>query len=127
THVRGRIMKWIKSGREFVRATGYSALASALKDGAEISDDDCIELLARIESEIHESPNRARHAMNNAVIAIGVFRPHLGTAAAETARRIGHVEVDHGETSCKTPDAVAYIKKALARKQKRKQKGGGNP
>jgi len=33
------------------------------------------------------------------------------------AAAIGKVEVDHGETSCKTPDAVPYIEKALARKK----------
>lgn len=27
------------------------------------------------------------------------------------------VVVDHGETGCKTPDAGAYIQKALARRQ----------
>jgi hypothetical protein len=28
------------------------------------------------------------------------------------AAKIGKVEVDHGETDCKTPDATEYIKKA---------------
>jgi hypothetical protein len=32
--------------------------------------------------------------------------------------RIGKVHVDHGETSCKTPEAVAYIEKMWARKKK---------
>ena len=29
------------------------------------------------------------------------------------AQSIGKVEVDHGVTGCKTPDAIAYIKKAV--------------
>jgi hypothetical protein len=33
-----------------------------------------------------------------------------------TAKKIGKVEVDHGETNCKTPDAVTYIEKALHRR-----------
>jgi len=33
------------------------------------------------------------------------------------AQKIGVVEIDHGETYCKTPDAVLYIKKARARKK----------
>jgi hypothetical protein len=43
----------------------------------------------------------------------------MGTAAAS---RIGKVEVDHGETGCKTPDAIPYIKKAAARKKRVKRR-----
>ncbi len=35
----------------------------------------------------------------------------------EAATRIGKVDVDHGQTSCKTPDAVPYIEKAAKRKR----------
>ncbi len=35
------------------------------------------------------------------------------------AKRIGKAEVDHGQTSCKIPDATAYIKKAAAHKKAR--------
>jgi len=38
-------------------------------------------------------------------------------ACNAAARRIGKVEVDHGDTSCKTPDAEPYILKASARKK----------
>lgn len=36
----------------------------------------------------------------------------------ETADRIGTVEVDHGETGCKTPAARPYIEKVWARQHK---------
>jgi len=39
-------------------------------------------------------------------------------AELAAAKRIGKVEVDHGETSCKTPDASTYIRKAVARRSK---------
>jgi 3-methyladenine DNA glycosylase AlkD len=116
-HAAARIGKWTKSKKEFVRQCGYNTLASALKEGVEISDVDCKSYLKAIEEEIHGSANRARYAMNNAVIAIGVFRPALSEAAIATARKIGRVEVDHGETSCTTPDAAAYIEKSLSRKK----------
>ena len=105
------------SEEEFVRQSGFSTLASALKEGVELSRDDCRDILSRIESEIHNSPNRARQAMNNALIAIGVFQPELSEDAVAAATRIGRVEVDHGDTSCKTPDAVSYIYKALKRRK----------
>jgi hypothetical protein len=53
--------------------------------------------------------------MNSALIAIGVYRESLRDAAIQAARRIGIVEVDHGETDCKTPDAENYIRKAVER------------
>jgi len=37
------------------------------------------------------------------------------------AKRIGKVEVDHGETGCKTPDAAAYIRKVLDHRRKKKR------
>jgi 3-methyladenine DNA glycosylase AlkD len=59
--------------------------------------------------------NRARHAMNAALIAIGGYRPRLRPAALGAARAIGEVIVDHGRTGCVTPDAAAYIAKMAAR------------
>jgi len=59
-----------------------------------------------------------RNAMNNALIAIGIRNPHLEKKAIAAAQKIGKVEVDHGETGCKTPDAIPYIQKSLDRKRK---------
>ena len=53
--------------------------------------------------------------MNGALISIGVFKPGLRKKAIAAANRIGKVDVDHGETSCKTPDAIPYIEKAAKR------------
>jgi hypothetical protein len=74
-------------------------------------------LLAKIEAGLQAAPNRKREAMNNALISIGIYIPELTEAAKEAARRIGPVEIDHGDTACKTPEAVAYIEKALTRKK----------
>ena len=95
--------KWMKSKKEYVRQCGYSTISYALKEGVEIDDSECKAFLATIEKEIHASPNRARYAMNMAVISIGVYRPSLKEAAVAAARRIGKVEVDHGATV--VPDA----------------------
>ena len=76
--------------------------------------------LSAIEKRIHQSKNRTKDAMNNALIPIGLRNSELEKKALEVARRIGKVEVDHGETGCKTPDAVPYIMKARKRKNKRR-------
>ena len=59
--------------------------------------------------------------MNNALIAIGGSMPALTDAARASARAIGKVVVDHGDTSCETPDAATYIDKTVART---KRQGG---
>ena len=52
-----------------------------------------------------------KEAMNSALIAIGIRNEDLERQAIEIASEIGKIEVDHGATSCKTPDAESYIKK----------------
>jgi hypothetical protein len=101
-----------------MREMGYGIFGARLKDDASSIDDaDAEKVLAKIEKEIHGSPNWARYAMNGALISIGVFKPTLRKKAIAAAKRIGKVEVDHGETHCKTPDAAPYIEKAWKRKR----------
>jgi 3-methyladenine DNA glycosylase AlkD len=109
----------MKATDEHSREMGYSVLASRLKNDSDaISDADAAKILATIEKEIHRSANWSRYAMNNALIAIGVYKPALRKQAIAAATRIGKVVVDHGETHCKTPDAAPYITKAANRKLK---------
>ena len=110
---------WMKSPDEFVREMGYGIVGARLRDDpGSITDADAEKFLATIEKEIHRSPNWARYAMNGALISIGVYKPAIRKKAIEAAKRIGKVEVDHGETYCKTPDAVAYLEKASNRKRR---------
>jgi hypothetical protein len=52
--------------------------------------------------------------MHNALIGIGSYgSKSLRDKAIAAAKRIGKVEIDHGETGCKTPDAVTYINKTV--------------
>jgi hypothetical protein len=41
----------------------------------------------------------------------------LQKRALRVATKIGKVKVDHGETSCRTPDAAAYIRKTSQRRR----------
>ena len=67
-----------------------------------------------------EAKNRKKEAMNSALIAIGGRNSTLGRVALAAAKRIGPISVDHGETSCKTPDAVSYIKRMADRARVRR-------
>jgi len=105
---------WIKSKDEWRASAGWNILAHlALTDNG-LPDGEFESMLSLIESRIHQAKNRTRHAMNNALIAIGSRNDHLAELATAAAGRIGKVDVDHGETGCKTPDAASYIAKARA-------------
>ncbi len=116
-----KMRQWRKQKSEFARATGYSMLACLLEDDAEsVEELECRRILKDVEMEIHRSPNRARHSMVMAVIAIGVYKPELSEEAIEVGERIGDVQVNHGETSCTTPKIAPYINKTLKRTSSRK-------
>lgn len=111
--------KWRKSKEEWVSRAGWLIIAQRAGDSA-ITDDYFAELLPIIEATIHKGKNRTRDAMNTALISIGL-RPSLRQQAIDTARAIGKVEVDHGQTSCKTPDAESYILKTVEHPEKKKK------
>ena len=107
---------WMKSTEESAREMGFGVFGARLKDDPDsISDTDAEKVLTTIEKEIHRSPNWARRAMNGSLISIGIYKPALRKKVIDAAKRIGKVDVDHGDTSCKTPDAIPYIEKALQR------------
>lgn len=115
-----KMRQWRKQKSEYARATGYGILACMLKDDPDsIEDFECVRILKEVENEIHRSPNRAKHAMVMAVIAIGVYKEEVRDEALEAGERIGTVEVDHGETGCTTPEIVSYIRKSIAKGGKR--------
>jgi hypothetical protein len=114
-----KVRRWTRSRQEWVGSAGWGLVAyqAMRRDG---SSDELFEgYLEAIEAGIHQGKNRVRHSMNGALIAIGMRNPKLKKKAIAAARRIGNVEVDHGETSCQTPDAVSYIERAGARRRKR--------
>ncbi|WP_321470911.1 DNA alkylation repair protein [uncultured Paludibaculum sp.] len=112
--------KWMKSKVEFTAQAGWLLLSYAIAGGESLSEEYLKETLGFIEKHIHQSMNRVRHSMNGVLIAMGVSRPSLHPLVLATAARIGKVVVDHGETSCQTPDAAAYIAKTLAHRARKK-------
>lgn len=105
---------------EWTGTVGWSLVAAqALDVGSSLSDEYFTGRLSYIERNIAVAANRVRHSMNGALIAIGCRSQGMRQAAEETAGRIGKVEVDHGQTSCKTPDAISYLARVWERKAAR--------
>lgn len=106
-------LEWIESKQENVAAAGWSTLGSILsvRPDAELDLKAAEKLLARVEREVGGAPNRVRYTMNGFVIAAGAFVKPLHKKALETAKRIGAVEVDVGDTACEVPSAVEMLRK----------------
>lgn len=109
---------WIDKPGEWISTAGWGILARlAMEHRLEPSYAQA--LIDRIRKDIHRAPNRTRYAMNGALIAIGGAIEAIRDAALKAAQAIGKVEVDHGETGCKTPDAASYIQKVVAHESAR--------
>ncbi|MGH9842625.1 MAG: DNA alkylation repair protein [Blastocatellia bacterium] len=113
--------KWNKSKDELTGQAGWGLIARLALDDKELPDDYFEEYLKVIGADIHNRKNRVRYQMNGALIAIGCRNENLEKKALAVAAKVGKVEVDHGETNCKTPDATEYIRKARFRHKKIKK------
>lgn len=106
--------EWIDSPKEHIAIAGWhslGALATVLPD-EKLPVKELGALLDRVVKTLPAAPERVRQAMNYFVIALGTYVAPLGDKAIATARKIGQVEVDVGDTDCKIPDAEAYITKS---------------
>ena len=111
--------EWSASGQEWPGRAGWHLVAHlAMKDQA-LPNDYFAAHLSTVEAQIHTRKNRVKDAMNNALIAIGIRNGELEAPALAAAARIGKVEVDHGQTGCKTPDAADYIRRTLTRREQK--------
>ncbi len=65
--------EWIESEREGVATAGWSTLCGlvAITADADLDLGELMQLLARVRTTIHQSPNRVRSSMNSFVIAVG--------------------------------------------------------
>lgn len=120
----GRMRRWTEAEREWIAAAGWNVVGLVAAQPDRVDDSELAGWLDAIERSIAAAPNRTRHAMNQALISIGGHRPALTARAKAVAAAIGKVEVDHGETGCKTPDAAAYIDKMTARREAKARRKG---
>jgi 3-methyladenine DNA glycosylase AlkD len=102
---------WIDSPKELTAIAGWFTWSSlvGITPDEDLDLDELAELLDRVEARIHKAKNREKSAMNGFVIAAGGSVEPLLPKAKAVAKAIGTVEVDHGDTSCKTPNALDYL------------------
>jgi 3-methyladenine DNA glycosylase AlkD len=105
---------WVDSKKEHLAIAGWYSLGAlaTVRPDASLPLKELGALMDRIAKTLPAAPNRVRQAMNYYVIALGTYVAPLGAHAIATARKLGQVEVDVGDTDCKIPDAEAYITKS---------------
>ena len=102
--------RWSDSPDEWIGTLGWTMIAVLSEDGT-LPERDCTAALDRIERGIATAKNRTRHAMNLALIGIGVGHTTLRDRALTIAEKVGKVECNLGKPGEETPDAHAAILK----------------
>ena len=113
-HGIAKVREWLASSDETLRTGAWTLVGCLASLDEKTPDDWFAKQLERIEKTIHSASNWERDAMNRTLITIGGRSTGLRKAATAAAKKIGKVEVDHGDTECKTPDAIPYIEKMWA-------------
>ncbi|MGV3662040.1 MAG: DNA alkylation repair protein [Prosthecobacter sp.] len=107
-------LQWIDSPKETIAVAGWGTLCNLVTTTPDeklpIKELDA--LLKRVVKTLKSSPDLVRYAMNNFVICCGTYVAPLADKAVETARKLGKVEVDMGDTACQVPEAESYILKS---------------
>lgn len=106
--------EWIDSPKERLAIAGWASLGAlvTVRPDEQLPVKELGALLDRVAKTLPAAPDRVRQQMNYFVIACGTYVAPLGAKAITTARKIGKVEVDVGDTDCKIPDAESYIMKS---------------
>lgn len=83
--------RWIASGEELYLSAGYSCYCWLLgnRKDEEFDKDKLYTMLKTVEQRIHSSPDRAKYAMNNFVMTVGISYLPLHEEALAVANAIG--------------------------------------
>jgi 3-methyladenine DNA glycosylase AlkD len=115
-HARELAKQWIKSKQEHVASSGWCTYSGLLATTPDVALDlaEIESLLGVVVKGIKSAENRVRYTMNGFVISVGAYVKPLLKQAKATAKQIGPVSVDVGDTACSVPVATAYIEKIEA-------------
>lgn len=109
--------KWIASGKELRMSAGWSCYCWLLGNRLdnEFSESKISNMLDIVKNTIHDSPERAKSAMNNFLYTVGISYLPLHEKAVETAREVGTVEVKRDKKKSSFLNAYESIQKEIDR------------
>ncbi|KQL43991.1 DNA alkylation repair protein [Brevibacillus choshinensis] len=111
--------RWIASDEELRMSAGWSCYCWLLgnRQDGEFSESKIATMLEMVKNTIHESPQRAKYAMNNFIYTVGVSYLPLHDKAVETAKAVGPVEVKQNKGKSSFLLAFENIQKAVDKNQ----------
>ena len=121
-HARALSDSWRDDPGEWPASVGWFIVTCTAEDPGIWSVGELRALVRQIEAEIAGRPNRVRHEMNGAFIVIALRDGNLRRSVLAVANRIGPVQVDHGQTGCKTPEVAPYVERTLAHRAARSKR-----
>ena len=107
--------KWIASGEELRMSAGWSCYCWLLgnRKDIEFSESKISNMLEMVKDTVHDSPERAKSAMNNFVNTVGISYLPLHEKAVETAKAIGIVEVKRDNKKSSLLNSFESIQKEV--------------
>ena len=117
-------LRWIDSDSSTIAGAGWATLASVLSvvPNARLDMKKLRQLMKRVETSIHKTPDFPRYQMNFFLIACGGFVPELTQFAKELGASIGKVTANLGNNACSIPSIVDYLTKMELRRNIGKKK-----
>lgn len=100
---------WRKSNNEVKRRCGFLLLYYLAKDDKSLDDHYFEPIVEHICKYIQQEENFVKDAMNNALLMIGQRSGNLYKIALNAAQKIGPVDVDYGDNSCKAVNVVEHL------------------
>lgn len=101
--------EWLDDKNEFKRRSSY-VLISGLAKKKKHDNDFFINWLNIAEKKIDKETNWVREGILYMLIAVGKVNDELKEKVLQLSTRIGKIEIDYGDTSCKAPDIEKSLK-----------------
>lgn len=102
---------WTQAEEEYTKRCGFCLVTILAATQKDLPNSYWMPYVQQIENELQSERNWVKEMMNYALMAIGKRNEEMNAIALATTNKIGVVEVDYGNTSCKTIDAKAALKK----------------
>lgn len=109
--------QWRADKTEMIRRTAMTTASELAKKNKKLADEYFATFLDHIREHIAVETNWAKEGMINALMGIGSRNAALHAVALEIAEANPGIEIDYGDTSCKTPDYLAYLQSERVREK----------
>ncbi len=116
------LLGWTKSPDEWIGRAGWMGVTAMVMEPGTFTDVELDGFISSLEKGIHRTKNHVKDARLCLLITIGSLSDALETRALAVARRIGPIDVDHGDTACETPDPLTHIPKTRAQRRAKELK-----